>query len=760
MQRFRAPALPRTFAPRRAAALPRAFAMCLGAALLLALGAAPAGACPGGAPGCPYTTASEIGQRSGGVLRFPQAVAVARDGTVFVGDQGSGVVHVFGPDGRFRQEIGRPGSRSGELTAGGALAVAGDGSLVVGDGSNRIKRFTPDGRLLNQWGRTGTGVGQFRFGGGRGNDAGAGGGLAAGGRAVYVADSGNNRIQRFDLDGSKGTVIVPPGMLAYPKGLATRGTRLLVADNQNHRVLAMDTGGRLLRTIRTDASVGRGQFSHPYGVTIGPSGRVFVADNMNHRVVRFSTAPNYPYKGRWGAYGTGPGRLAYPRAISSDARGNVYVTNTGNDRIEVFDRGGGFLRSFGSSGRAPGQFNTPMGLAVDAAGYRAVADSVNGRIVLLAPDGAVAAVWGSPNPGPTILQRPVAVAFDAGGNAFVLDQRRARIFVFDRASGTPRRSIAAQGRGPGRLLDPSALAIDGNGVIHVADTGNQRVARFAADGTYLGAITGTGRIHGIAVTPDGTRTYVSGTRNRITVYGPGGEELNWFGGTGNKLGKLSVPAQLTLDAAGDLWVADRGNHRVQRFGPEGQRLGMFGRRGTGSGEFLRPTGVAVDCRGVVSVTDVDNNRVHQFTLASPPAATCAELPPLAQPPPPKYPTLPPPDGPDVSLRALRTKSLLSTRNLPVRLGCDTACSVEAAVTLSPRAAPPRGRRAVRVTLRARARIPAGESRLLRFRLSARQASELRRGLRGLRGMNADVRLTARAAAGEPTELSQRLPVTG
>ena len=72
------------------------------AALLLAPAAAWAD-CPGGGATCPYVSASQVGQRGGGVLRFPQAVAVGPDGSVYVGDQGSHVIQVFGPDGAFRR---------------------------------------------------------------------------------------------------------------------------------------------------------------------------------------------------------------------------------------------------------------------------------------------------------------------------------------------------------------------------------------------------------------------------------------------------------------------------------------------------------------------------------------------------------------------------------------------------------------------------------------------------------------------------------
>jgi DNA-binding beta-propeller fold protein YncE len=384
---------------------------------------------------------------------------------------------------------------------------------------------------------------------------------------------------------------------------------------------------------------------------------------------------------------------------------------------------------------------------------------VNGRIQLLAPDGSIASTWGSPAPGPTILPRPVALAFDGAGTAFVLDQRRARIVVFSRATGLPERTIGAQGSGPGQLLEPSAIAIDAGGNIYVADTGNRRVARFAVDGRYLGAITDRGAIRGIAVTPDGSRLYAAGDDNRVSVMDGAGVELAWFGGTGSKLGKLNAPAQIALDAAGNLWMADRGNNRVQQLGPDGQRLGAFGERGTGPGQFLRPTGVAVDCRGTLTVTDSDNNRIQQFALAAPAPATCGQLAPLGTPPPPKLPTLPAPDGPQVTIRPLRTGGVLASRNVPVRVGCDTACVLDATLAVTPRSAPPRGRKRVTVTLRGALQLPAGDSKILRLTLTRAQAVRLRKALRGRRGLDGDLRLVAKAAAGEPSEVTSRLRLT-
>jgi tripartite motif-containing protein 71 len=728
---------------------------CLVAALWAGPPVAVAQSCPGAQPTCPYGAASQIGQRGGGVLRFPQSVAIGPDGSVYVSDQSSSVVQVFDPRGAFVREVGVAGRKPGQLGAVGAIAVAADNTLFVAEGTNRIDRFDATGTLIGSFGRRGDGVGEFYFGAGGGNDAPAGGGLAVSGNLLFVSDSFNDRVQRFNLDGSGATEIVAPGRLAYPRGLTVSGTRLLVADDKNHRIAVFDTGGRFLRYFASGPGPRPGQLDSPFGIAVDRAGRVFVADDLNHRVVRFGPKSAYRYKARWGHYGSGPGALAYPRAITVDAAGLLYVTNTGNDRIDVFDRSGGLLRSFGSSGRSNGQFNHPLGIGADASGIRAVADSVNGRVQLLNPDGSVATVWGSVAPGPTILPKPVAVAFDASGNGYVLDQRRARILVFDRSTGLLRRTIASQGRGPGRLMDPSALAITPGGTIHVADTGNERIARFTTGGDYLGSRTDAGPAVGIAVSPDGQRIYVNDKRY-IRVFDAAGEVITEFGGLGRTLGKLSAPAQIALDAAGNLWVADRGNNRVQQFGPNGERLLTFGERGTGRGQFINPSAVSVDCHGTLTVTDTENNRVQQFALLAPPAAQCATLGPLGNPPAPRLPTLPLPLGPQVTVRPLRSTGLFATRTLALRVGCDTVCTVRATGTVTERGKPRKRKRAASATLRAvRTKIAAGESKIVRLTLSRSQVARLRKAMRRRRGLTVTVQIVATAAAGEPTAVSRR-----
>ena len=170
--------------------------------------------------------------------------------------------------------------------------------------------------------------------------------------------------------------------------------------------------------------------------------------------------------------------------------------------------------------------------------------------------------------------------------------------------------------------------------------------------------------------------------------------------------------------------------------------------------------MSIDCHGLLTVTDSDNNRVQQFALAAPAVAPCAAPIPVGNPPAPKLPTLPAPLGPQVTLRVLRSTGLVATRNLPLRVGCDTTCTVTATATVTPKAAPPRKHRRVTVALATvKLTLGAGDSKIVRPTLSKANARRLVKALRGRRGLEVNVQIAAQATTGEPAQVTKRVSAT-
>ncbi|MHB8490787.1 MAG: NHL repeat-containing protein, partial [Solirubrobacteraceae bacterium] len=248
---------------------------------------------------CPYGRAIVIGNAGEGVMRQPEALAVGPDGRVYVADQFSHKIQMFSPAGRYEGQWGAYGSGPGQFGAVGGLAFAANGNLYLADCANdRIEVFTAGGRFIRAWGATGSGVGQFRLGAGSGPAEPPGGGVAVGAAHVYVADTLNNRVQRFDLEGGEAAVVAQagrgPGQVMRPKGLAvTAGApeTLYVADNGNGRVQELDADGRFLAQASSFAAV-PSTFQNAYDVAVHGD-RVYVVDDNHGRIVELTRGLAY-----------------------------------------------------------------------------------------------------------------------------------------------------------------------------------------------------------------------------------------------------------------------------------------------------------------------------------------------------------------------------------------------------------------------------------------------------------------------------------
>jgi streptogramin lyase len=172
--------------------------------------------------------------------------------------------------------------------------------------------------------------------------------------------------------------------LSEPKGLARDASgRLYVLEGSAGRVTVFNPDGTVATSFGKTGT-GDGEFQEPWGVAVAPNGDVYVADTWNHRIQKFDASGRFLAK--WGSFGEvknpteQPGVFWGPRAVVIGPDGNVYVTDTGNKRIQVFDQTGRFVRAIGSEGSGPGQFREPVGLAIDASGNLYVADTWNQRI--------------------------------------------------------------------------------------------------------------------------------------------------------------------------------------------------------------------------------------------------------------------------------------------------------------------------------------------------------------------------------------------
>lgn len=281
------------------------------------------------------------------------------------------------------------GTGNGQFTGASALTIDSAGDVYVVDGSyptyNRVQKFTAAGAFITSFGNKGSEPDGFY-----------GAGVAAATPSnIYVVDTFNKRIQQY-------TSTVPPTTFAFNATLAGPGTgdgqlvsplgvavdplgNLYVADNGNERIQKFDPSGTFITKWGVQGS-GPGEMDWPSDVSVAPGGSVYVTDTTNHRVQRWTS--DGVFISQWGTAGSGDGQFVNPSAVATDSAGNVYVADADNDRIQKFTATGEFITKFGSFGAGAGQLNYPSDVAVNASGTIYVLDSGNNRVQMFGEGGA------------------------------------------------------------------------------------------------------------------------------------------------------------------------------------------------------------------------------------------------------------------------------------------------------------------------------------------------------------------------------------
>ncbi len=208
------------------------------------------------------------------------------------------------------------------------------------------------------------------------------------------------------------------------------------------------------------------------------------------------------------------------------------------------------------------------------------------------------------------LSKPYAVAVTRG-RIYVSDTVSRFVRLFDVPAG--RQFRIGDDDGPGQLIKPIGLDVDGAGNLYVADIGAKAVMVYGPDRAFLRRIGGEkwfSRLASVTVDPAGKRIYavdiggVASDQHRVRVFdATSGEHVMDIGRRGNGPGEFNLPRDLAIGLDGRLYVVDGGNFRVVMFDREGKYLKSFGSVGKQYGQFARPKEVAVDREGNVYVVD-------------------------------------------------------------------------------------------------------------------------------------------------------------
>ncbi|MFN7938535.1 MAG: hypothetical protein U0R19_34725 [Bryobacteraceae bacterium] len=530
----------------------------------------------------------------------PRGVAVDPSGNVYISDTARHRVIRIAVSGEMSVAAGsgRPGfsgdggpAESAELNQPYGLALDTAGNLYIADLQNaRIRKVDLAGRIITVAG---------------GGPSPVTSGLEATAVALkaprnvavdpagnlYISDFLDHRVLRVALStrisvfagtGSPGAALdsasATTGTLSYPAGLyLTPSGELYIADSGNHAIRRV-TGSIMTRIPIQDSAA----FVHlPVGVCFDPSGNLYIASTGFDQVVQLN---------RSGV----PSVLTHEvRDIACDGTGNMIVISPNSARRLSADGknitiAGATVRFRGEgSSAATALLNNPMDVKTDASGAIYIADTANHRIrkitagiiTTLAGDGEAGFSGDNGAASTARLFRPQSVAIDATGNVYIADTQNHRVRKI--SSNGKITTIAGTGvagfngdsqlASDAQLHTPSAVALDANGVLYIADTGNHRIRRLTASG-YLLTIAGTA---GRGFSGDGEAALSA---------------------------RLDTPVGLVFDSSGNLYIADQGNRRVRRISPLGTMSTALANAGL-------PAGLAIDAQGSLVWSDAATNSI-------------------------------------------------------------------------------------------------------------------------------------------------------
>jgi len=258
----------------------------------------------------------------------------------------------------------------------------------------------------------------------------------------------------------------------------------------------------------------RGGFTWPVAIAIAGDGMVYCSDEHENTISSFDpdAVVTYPESGPgpndregWGVKGSEEGQLNGPSGLAFDANDDLYVTDSLNNRVQKFSKGGDFILAFGRYGTGDSEFNRPWGITVDGEGAVYVVDWGNHRVKKFSADGTYLMSFGGPEDGANSLSNPAGVAVDSDGDVYVTDWGNRRVQIYE-----PDGSVLAALYGDADKLSRAGeynLARDPDSV--------KRLARIDSD--VMSYLARFGRPIGIDI-DEQDRIIITDGRGRLQIY--------------------------------------------------------------------------------------------------------------------------------------------------------------------------------------------------------------------------------------------------
>ena len=656
------------------------------------------------------------------------AAGVTKDsaGNLFIADYGNHVIRKVDTNGVASIIAGTgSGSFSGD---GGAATNAGlffpnavildpAGNMFICDsGNNRVRKVDTNGIITTVAGSGQPFLGDPSQVGDYGAATNAGinspGGICLDGAGnLFIADAQNQLIRKVGTNGIISTVAgnglaggggggegirATSAALNYPNSVAVDSSNnLFIADSLNNRIrkvygtsqiFTLSGNTYVIGYIMTVAGTGTAGYSgdggaatsaklkNPLGVAVDAARNLLIVDSGNHCVRRMGTnniITTVAGNGTNGYSGDGGmatnANLSVPQSVTTDSLGNLFVADSGNNRIRQIGTNG-VIATVAGRILNDGDFatnatlNVVYGTAFDLVGNLYIADSGDNRIRKVDTNGIITTVAGngiydySGDGGAATnasLKHPFGVALDNGGNLFIADYNNYRIRKVDAngiistVAGTGSSGFSGDGgmATNAKISSVFGLAVDAAGNCFIADWSNNRIRKVDTNG-IISTVAGTGSFgfsgDGGAATnaaiqlPESVafdsagNLFIANFLHRIrkvdtngiisTVAGNGNPAYSGDGGIATNA-SLNLPEAVTVDSTGNIFIADTGNERIRRVGTNGiiatvagnGTLGFAGDGGAGNNaEFSVPRGLAVDVAGNVYSADMGNNRIRKL----------------------------------------------------------------------------------------------------------------------------------------------------